>query len=184
MKKKSLLVKILFAVAAVFVVLLLVIAAQPSAFRITRSLAIAAPPATVFAHVNDLHQWGAWDPWAKLDPNARTTFTGPDAGVGATMAWDGNSHVGTGQMTVTESRPGELVRFRMNFQKPMEATSTAEFTFQPDGQQTRVTWTMSGQNNFVGKAFGLFVNCDQMVGGQFETGLAALKTIAETAAAK
>ncbi|MFM2295997.1 MAG: hypothetical protein RLZZ350_2410 [Verrucomicrobiota bacterium] len=184
MKAKPMLTKILIGGGGLVVLLLVVIAAQPSAFRITRSLAIGAPPDAVFAQINDLHRWGAWDPWAKLDPNCKTTFTGPDAGVGAAMAWDGNNQVGAGQMTITDSKPGELVQLRLEFQRPMKATNLAEFTLKPDGGKTTVTWTMSGENNFMGKAFSLFVNCDKMVGGQFEQGLANLKTVAEATVAK
>ena len=38
---------------------------------------------------------------------------------------------------------------------------------------------MAGANDFMAKAFSLFVNCDKMVGGQFEKGLTQIK-LAET----
>ena len=87
-------------------------------------------------------------------------------------------------MTITESRWHELVRLRLDFKRPFASTSTAEFTFVPDGKQTMVTWSMSGRNNFISKAFGLFMNCDKMMGGQFETGLSQMKSVAEAAAGK
>ena len=71
---------------------------------------------------------------------------------------------------------------RLEFARPMKATNIAEFTFRPDGDQTVVTWTMSGKHNFVGKAFGLVMNCDKMLGGQFEKGLAQMKSLAEAGA--
>src|SRR5260221_14652047 len=107
-----------------------------------------------------------------MDPNAATTFGGPASGVGATMDWAGNMKVGEGSMTIVESHPNDLVRFRLDFQKPFAGTNTAEFTFQPQGGQTQVTWSMTGHNNFMGKAMGLVMNCDKMVGGQFEQGFA------------
>ena len=82
-------------------------------------------------------------------------------------------------MTITESQPGELVRFRLDFRKPMQATNTAEFTFRPEGGQTAVTWSMAGKNSFMGKIFGLFMDCEKMCGSQFEKGLASLKSVAE-----
>lgn len=176
--------KVSIALALIIVVLLVVVALQPAEFGITRSTTIAAPPETVFEPVNDLHRWNDWSPWAKLDPNAKNTFEGLPSGVGAAFAWSGNNQVGEGRMTITESRANELVRFNMEFVKPMKATNAAEFTFKPERNQTVVTWTMSGKNNFISKAFGLFVNCDKMVGGQFEKGLAQMKSIAETAANK
>lgn len=173
---------ILASLAAAVVAFCTVVALQPAEFRIARSATIAAPPSVVFAQVNDLQRWPAWSPWAKMDPAARNTYAGPPAGTGATMTWDGNKQVGEGTMTITESRPDTLVAFRLDFRRPFQATNTAEFTFQPKGDQTVVTWSMSGVNNFLFKAVGLFLNTDKMVGPQFEQGLADLKAISEAAA--
>jgi uncharacterized protein YndB with AHSA1/START domain len=170
---------ILLALAFIAILFLVVIAGQPDEFTVSRAASIAAPPEKIFPHVNDLHQWQAWSPWAKLDPAALTSFSGADAGAGAAMAWDGSKKVGAGKMTITESRPGELVRLRLDFRKPMQATNTAEFTFRLEGGQTAVTWSMAGKNNFMGKIFGLFIDCEKMCGNQFEKGLASLKSVAE-----
>jgi uncharacterized protein YndB with AHSA1/START domain len=170
---------ILLALAFIAVIFLIVITGRPDEFTVTRAASIAAPPEKIFPHVNDLHKWEAWSPWAKLDPNAKYTFSGADAGTGAAMAWIGSKKVGAGKMTITESQPSGLIRFRLDFQKPMQASNTAEFTFRPEGGQTVVTWSMSGKNNFFFKAFGLFVNCDKMIGGDFERGLAGLKSVTE-----
>ncbi|MDD5199053.1 MAG: SRPBCC family protein [Terrimicrobiaceae bacterium] len=178
------LIKILIAVGAVVALLFIVVAVQPSEFRIARSATIPAPPAVVFEQVNDLHKWQAWSPWAKLDPAAKNSFEGPPAGTGAIFRWAGNDKVGEGSMTITESRPSELVRFRLDFVKPFAGTNVAEFTFKPEGDQTQVTWTMTGTKNFVFKAVGLFMNCDRMVGGQFEQGLADLKSVVQPAGAQ
>jgi len=159
-----------------------VVAMQPSEFKVERAATIAAPPANVFQHVDDLHKWDAWSPWAKLDPNAKNTFDGPSGGKGAAMSWAGNNDVGEGKMTISESRPNELVQFKLEFYKPMAGVADAEFTFKPEGGGTVVTWTMSGKNDFAGKAISLVMDCDAMVGGQFEKGLASLKAIIEGAA--
>lgn len=95
------------------------------------------------------------------------------------FAWAGNDQVGEGRMTITESRPNERVRFRLDFLKPFDGTNDTEFTFKPKGAQTEVTWVMTGKNNFLFKAVGLFLDCDKMIGPQFEQGLANLKTLAE-----
>ena len=172
-------VKILIGLAVILVILLVVIASRPADFRYSRSLAIAAPPAVLFGQVNDLHKFQDWNPWAKVDPAAKIEYTGPATGVDSSYSWDGNNDVGAGVMTIVESRPNELVRARMDFKKPMAATHVAEFTCKPEGGKTVVTWSMSGENNFMGKAFGLFVNCDKMVGDQFEKGLVTLKSLSE-----
>jgi len=170
---------ILLALAFIAILIFILIAGQPDEFNVTRAATLAAPPETIFPHVNDLHLWQAWSPWAKLDPNCQNTFSGAATGAGAVMAWEGNGKVGTGKMTIVASQPGEFVRFRLEFQKPMQATNTAEFTFRPEGNQTVVTWTMQGKSNFTGKIFGLFMNCEKMCGGQFEQGLASLKSLTE-----
>jgi hypothetical protein len=172
--------KILVALALIVVALLVVINSQPSEFHVTRSATLSAPAPVVFAQVNDLHKWKAWSPWARMDPNATETHEGPPAGTGSIMRWAGNMKVGEGSMTITESHPNDSIRFKLEFLKPMAATNTAEFTFQPQGKQTLVTWSMSGNNNFIGKAMSLVMNCDKMVGGQFEQGLANLQSVLQT----
>ena len=170
---------ILLGLVLVIVVFVIVVSLRPSQFRVTRSATLAAPPEAVFPQVNNLHNWESWSPWAKLDPAAKNSYSGPPEGVGANFAWDGNSKVGAGSMTITDSQPSQLVRFQLDFLKPFKGTNIAEFTFQPEGGQTVVTWTMTGTYNFVSKAFGLFVDCDKMCGGFFEKGLADMKAIVE-----
>jgi hypothetical protein len=172
--------KILLALAAIIVLFVIVVATQPSDFRVERTATIAAPAANVFAQVNDLHKWDAWSPWAKLDPNAKISFEGPEAGQGAAMSWAGNDKVGEGKMTVVESRPDEAVKLKVDFVKPFEGTSTSEFAFRPEGDQTAVTWAMSGHHNFIGKAFCLVMNGQKMIGDDMEKGLAQLKSVAES----
>jgi uncharacterized protein YndB with AHSA1/START domain len=156
-----------------------VVALQPAEFEVARSVTIGAPPAKVFEHVNDLHKWDAWSPWAKLDPNAKIGFEGAPSGKGAVFTWAGNEKVGEGRMTVVDSRPGELVRINVDFKAPFEGSSASEFAFKPEGSQTAVTWTMSGHRDFVGKAFCLIMNGQAMMGGDMEKGLAQLKAVAE-----
>ena len=171
---------IFLALAFIAILFIVVIAGQPGEFKLSRSAKIAAPPEKVFPHVNDFHNWEAWSPWAKMDPACKNTFAGASSGTGAIFSWVGNNKVGEGRMTILESRPSDFIRIQIEFFKPFKATNTAEFGFQPEGGQTVVTWSMSGKNNFMGKIFGLFVNCEKMVGRDFEKGLAAMKSVVET----
>ena len=173
--------KILIALVVIVIAFLALVAVQPSEFRVARTTAIAAPPAVVFAQVNDFHKWEAWNPWGKLDPAMKHTYAGAPAGAGAVYAWAGNAEVGEGRMTITESRPHDLIRIDLEFLKPFAGTSTAEFTFRPEGDRTAVTWSMAGRNNFIAKALCLFMSMDGMIGGQFEKGLAHMKAVAEAA---
>jgi hypothetical protein len=178
------LVKILLVIAVLIVVFVVIVALRPTDFRIVRSAIISAPPAVIFAQVNDLHRWEAWSPWEKLDPAMKRTFEGPSASTGAIYKWEGNKKVGAGCMTITESRENELVRFKLDFMKPFECTNITEFIFKTEGNQTVITWSMAGQNTFFAKAFGLVMNMDKLVGSDFEKGLATLKTVSEAAANK
>jgi uncharacterized protein YndB with AHSA1/START domain len=172
--------KMLIIFALIVVGLLLLIAVQSSDFRIARTARISAPVATVFAQVNDLHRWAAWSPWARLDPAMKVSYDGAPVGTGASHAWCGNNQVGEGRSTITESRPNEFIRIKLEFVRPFAGTNDTEFTFKPDGNATVVTWSMAGKRNFVMKAVGLFMNCDKMCGGQFEQGFANLKALLES----
>jgi hypothetical protein len=174
-------INILIGLAAVVVVFVIVVASRPDDFRVTRTATIAAPAEAVFEQVNDLHKWQAWSPWAKLDPAVRNACEGPPAGPGAILRWAGNKKVGEGSMTITESCPNDLLRLKLEFLKPFKATNIAEFTFKPDGRRTVIVWSMFGKSSFFFKAVGLFVNCDKMVGSDFERGLANLTSVVESA---
>lgn len=181
MIKKILLLAVVVIVLGI-AIFAVVVSMQPSHYQIQRSATINAPATVVFNQVNDFHKWDAWSPWAKLDPNMKTKFEGAPAGPGAVYSWTGNSDVGEGKMTITDSKPGEMVKIKLDFIKPFAATSDTVFNFKSQGNQTAVTWTMDGENNFVGKAFCLFMNMDKTVGPDFEKGLAQMKTVSEKSA--
>lgn len=172
--------KVFITILILIILFVLIVALQPADFSYSRSATIEATPSALFEKSNNLHLWQEWSPWAKLDPQCKIEYSGPETGVGASFSWDGNNEVGAGRMTITESKPNELLRFKLEFTKPFEAINATEFTFKADGQKTNMTWQMSGKNNFIGKAFGLFVNCDKMIGDQFEKGFANLKTLVAT----
>ena len=171
--------KILLVLAVIVVVFLIIVATRPAEYRVTRSASMTAPPPVAFAQVNDFHKWEAWNPWGKIDPAMKITYEGASAGKGAIYTWVGNSEVGEGRMTITESRPSDLILINLEFFKPMAGVSLTEFTFKPEGNQTVVTWTMTGKNNFIAKAMCMFMNMDKMIGRQFEKGLAAMKSVVE-----
>jgi carbon monoxide dehydrogenase subunit G len=172
--------KILIALAAIVLIFVVVVALQPSEFQMDRSTTIAAPQADVFAQVNDFHKWDAWSPWAKLDPEAKVNFEGAPEGEGTVMTWSGNSEVGEGKMTLTESRPNELVKTRVDMVKPFEGTSTSEFIFKPEGDQTAVTWSVAAHHNFMEKALCLVMGGKTMMSDLMEKGLAQMKSVVES----
>jgi hypothetical protein len=174
--------KIALVLAGLLLLFVLVVARQPAAFRIERSTQIKAPPAVVYGLVDDFHAWQAWSPWAKLDPDMKTTYSGAARGEGAEYSWAGNGKVGSGRMQIVRAQEPSEVEVQLRFTAPMTATNMADFKFTPEAGGTQVSWAMTGQNGFMGKAFALVMNMDKLVGSDFEKGLAALKQQAEAKA--
>jgi hypothetical protein len=163
---------------------LIFVATRPSEFHIERSLTTSASPATVFAQIDDFRAWSAWSPWEKLDPKMERAHSGAAAGVGAVYAWrSDDGKVGQGRMTILESNAPTRVGIKLEFIKPFAATNTVTFTIAPAAGGSQVTWAMDGRRGFTMKLFGLLMNMDRMVGGDFESGLASLKGLAESAPA-
>ena len=179
-KRRSIMKTVLIGGAILLAGLAAVIALQPAEMRITRSTSIAAAPEAVFAEVNDFRNWQDWSPWERLDPLMERTYSGSQTGEGAVYHWNGNDEVGEGQMTIEESRPGEFIHIKLEFLKPFAATNAAEFTFTPQGDGTEVTWTMTGEKNFLMKGMCLFMDMDAMIGADFEKGLTQLKEEVES----
>jgi hypothetical protein len=171
--------KILLGLVGLIAVLAIIVATRPGEFRIARSTQVDAPPAVVFAQVNDFKNWQAWSPWAQLDPNMTLEIDGAPEGAGATYAWSGNDQVGEGRMSITGSKPNETIGIQLVFIKPFAATNTATFVFESRGEGTQVTWVMDGTNTFMGKAIGMVVDMDAMIGAYFEKGLAQMKIVSE-----
>lgn len=169
-------------VVVALVVLLVAIATRPADFSISRSAEIKAPPDVVYRQLTDFHEWADWSPWEKLDPSMKKTYSGAASGVGAKYEWVGNDEVGSGAMTIADVKENESVGIALDFLTPFEAHNRTEFTLTPAAGSTKVTWSMSGKNDFMGKAFSLFANMDKLVGADFEKGLAALTTKAEARA--
>lgn len=157
------------------------VAMQPAAYMVTRTATIGAPPQAVFPHVNSFRKWDAWSPWAKKDPKAKGEHSGPESGEGASFAWSGNKDVGEGRMTLVESKPNERVGIKLDFTTPMQGTSHATIALKPEGAGTSVTWSLSGENGFVGRAIMMLmgIKLDKMIGDDYEKGLANLKAVVE-----
>jgi len=172
---KVILIVVVLAIAGV----LIFAATKPDTFRVQRSATIKAPPERIFALVNDLGSWRSWSPYETKDPNMRRTFGNVTAGKGAVYEWDGDKNVGQGRMEIMESTPPSRVGIKLDFFKPFEAHNTAEFTMEPQGDATNVTWTIFGPMPYVSKLMTLFFDMDRMIGADFEVGLAKLKTVAE-----
>jgi len=173
--------KIVTVVAMLIVAVLAYAATKPDTFRVERSANIAASSEKIFPHINDLKSWGAWSPWEKMDPAMKKTPGGAPSGKGAVYEWDGNDQVGKGRMEIMESSPPSKITIKLDFMKPFEAHNMAEFALERKGDSTHVTWAMFGPQPYMAKVMSIFIDCDRMVGKQFEEGLANLKAITEKA---
>ncbi len=153
------------------------VALQPDELVIERQATVNAPPSAIFGHINDLHKWEAWSPWAKIDPNAKMTFEGPVAGKDAAFTWSGNEKIGEGRMTIVDSRPDQLVDIKVDFTKPFENTSSSTFALKPEADKTLVTWRLSGEQTFIAKAICVVMNGRKMMGDEMDKGLANLAAV-------
>jgi len=171
--------KIAIGVAVVVAAVLGFAMTKPDSFRVQRTMKIKAPPEKIFPLINDFHSWSSWSPWEKLDPAMRRRNSGAAMGQGAVYEWEGNAKVGKGRMEITEVSPPTKVTVKLDFLKPIEGHNIAEFTLEPQGDSTSVTWVMRGPTPFLSKVIQVFISMDSMIGKEFETGLGNLKSIAE-----
>ena len=174
--------KILVALVAMVVLLLGAASTQPDTYHVERSMVVGASPDVVFPYINNFKLFREWNPWDRLDPNMEVTYVGPESGVNHSYTWKGNKDVGQGQMTITESVPNERVNMDLLFIEPFESKALTSFTLGAEGEGTKVTWSMDGDNNLMSKVMCLFNDMDKMIGGDFERGLGNLKEVTEAQA--
>jgi uncharacterized protein YndB with AHSA1/START domain len=171
--------KVALAVIISIAAVLIIAASRPDTFAIQRSRSIQAPPEKIFALINDFHNWSQWAPQDREDSTMKRTFSGPGSGTGAASEWKSSGSAGAGRMMITESAAPRKITVKVDFVKPFEAHNVNEFTLEPSGTSTTLTWSMQGTNLFIMKIMGVAVSMDRMVGKRFETGLDNLKATAE-----
>ena len=171
---------ILAALALAVIVILIVAAMRPRNFRLERSTIINAPSAEVLALIDDFHAWKLWSPFENMDADLTRRYEGASRGPGAIYEWQGKKS-GSGRMEVLQSTASN-VRIKLDFLKPFEAHNTADFSAVEAAGSTQVSWAMYGPQSYLGRLMTMFFSMDQMVGGEFEKGLAKLKSVAEASA--
>lgn len=171
--------KILLILVAILAGFAVFVAMQPSKMQVERSIKISESPQKIYALVNSQVKWEDWSPWNNLDSKAEKFFGGPANGVGSYYKWSGNESVGAGTSTIVENKENEFVKFRLDFEKPLKGTYFSEFKIVKQEAGVEVTWVMYGKRSFVSKLVGLFMNCDAMIGSEFEKGLNNLKELVE-----
>lgn len=172
-------VTIAIVVAIVLAAMFAYAASRPDTFMVRRTTLIAARPEQIFPLIDDLRAQSTWSPFEK-DPDMKRTYSGAPRGKGAVYEWDGNRQVGAGRIAITDSAPPSKVTLLLSMDRPFKAENAVEFTLDRDVAGTSVSWAMSGRQPFMGKLMGIFMNCDKMVGREFERGLENLKKLVET----
>ena len=170
---------IAYSFIALVAALLLYAATKPDTFHVERSTIIKASPEKIFAVLSDFRQSESWSPYEKKDPAMKRTISGPPSGKGAVYEFDGNKEVGTGRLEITDAASPSKVVIALDMLKPFEGHNTIEYTLDPKGEFTRVTWSMHGRQPYIGKVMSIFMDCDKMIGKDFEAGLANLKALTE-----
>jgi len=176
---RAILIIVAVLVVGVAGLVLYALATQPDTFRVQRAMAINAPADKIFAIVSDLRRGAEWSPYEKKDLAMKKTFSGPPTGPGSQLAWDGNSEVGAGTLTIADAKAPSKVVLKLDMTRPMEGHNTIEYDLAADGAGTKMTWSMHGPMNIVSKVMCTFVSLDKMIGKDFEDGLRNLKAIAE-----
>src|SRR6195256_4374875 len=177
-------IAIIAVVLAIVIAIVLILAAtKPNTFSVRRATTVKAPPERIFALIKDFHQWGSWSPYETKDPAMKRSFSGAADGEGAVYGWEGNKNVGSGRMEVLDTSMPSKIVIKLDFFTPFEGHNTAEFTMLPQGDATNaatnVTWLMHGPAPFMSKLMQIFINLDNMIGRDFEVGLANLKRLTE-----
>ncbi len=172
---------ILIILAALGVLILILGLLGPAAYRVERSTVIQASPEVVYGYVSRLSSMKDWGPWQEMDKDQVQTIEGTDGTVGAVWTWEGDT-VGKGMQELTELVENERVRTKLTFFVPVvgESVSTGTYDLEPTAEGTRMTWGFEGENGFVGRAMGVFMDMDAQLGPDFEKGLAKLKIMAES----
>lgn len=171
---------ILFGIAAVIALVAVVGFMLPSTYKVERSLVINAPADVVFEQVNDLQKNANWSPWDDEDPTMKVTYGTTTVGVGASSSWESEKS-GSGTMTIEESVPAQKIVLNLDFHGM--GGGKAHWTFTPEGEGTKVTEDMTGDQGKNPFKHVMNLMMDKFIGPYFERGLASLKTVSEKVAA-
>jgi hypothetical protein len=175
-------IKIILGLGIIVGLFLIYVAMQPEIYMVSRSVTINAPAEKIFPYLNNSRLIKQWSDWSEIDPQAKMAFDGPETGVGAKTSWQDGKQLGTGSATIVNSIPNQQVDIKLSYVKPMVMEQDATYLLTSQGNQSVMTWKVTGKNGFMGRLMCVFMNMDKMVGGMFEKFLGNLKTIVEKSA--
>lgn len=150
-----------------------------SKMNISREIIIHAEISKIFPYINNSKLSNSWMPWQDSDKDAVMVYSGPDEGVNSKTSWDSKGRMGKGEAIVIESRPNELVKTKLIYTRPFKMSQLAQIALFQTENGVKVVWSVEAEKNFIFKIMSLFIDCDDMIGKQFDMGLVKLKNMLE-----
>lgn len=169
--------KILIGLAVLILALVVIGFLLPGELQISRSASMNASAENVFDEINDLKKWQEWQYWNTLDPDMQITYGEKTVGTGANYAWKGNSQVGEGTITITESIPNKSVASDLAFTGSDPAKALYSIQEQGDSVTLTMTVDMNLGANPLMRWMGLFMKGH--MNNAFDYGLNNIKQRAE-----
>jgi hypothetical protein len=133
----------------------------------------------VWPLVSSFSAQNKWSPFIKKDPSVKIGYKGKDGTVGSEYMWEGNDDVGKGNQIMTRLDPTSYVGTRLIFLEPVESEAAAFIKLEPVSGGTKAIWGFDSSFPYPMNAMMLFMDLEDMVGKDYEEGLANLKRLAE-----
>lgn len=172
--------KTVYGLVIFMAIFLIVVAFLPKRYYVERSVQITESKQTVFEYVRILENQQNFAVWQAMDPNVVMKYTGKSGEVGSVYTWDSQMEdVGAGEQELISVDSLNRLEWQLRFKRPFEATDMAFMTTAEKDGITKVVWGFEGQMDYPSNILLLFMDFDQMLGPQLQTGLDNLKIILE-----
>jgi hypothetical protein len=183
---KSVIMKKIIYFAGIVLLSLLALVLITSAFirkeySVERGVVINRPLYAVYDYVKYLKNQIEYSVWAKIDPYMNTEFRGTDGTVGFVWSWDSSdSEAGKGEQEITGVEEGKRIDYEIRFSEPVKSTDKAYISLdRVNDSITNVRWAINGRLKYPVNISFLFIDMDEMLGNDLESGLKNLKAILE-----
>lgn len=146
-------------------------------YSVERNVIINKPIAEVFDYVRYLKNQDNFSKWAMMDPEMQKWYRGTDGQPGFVSAWKSEKkNVGAGEQEILRIEEDKRIDYELRFLEPFESTQQAYITTTAiDSMQTRVAWRFNGHMAYPSNLMLLFMDFEEIVGDDFQTGLDKLK---------
>lgn len=163
---------------AIVVLFFLIALFLPNQSRVERSITINKSAKEVYKVLIDFKMYEQWNPFLKMEPQAKHSFSTPSNQVGSTWEWDGEK-TGKGKLTHSRIVENSEIEESMVFLAPMKGVAKSFYFLEPgENGGTKVRWVYEGEAGYpTGRYMALMM--DSLLGPAFESGLKDLKTILE-----